>query len=166
MQGSDPGALPLRDIHLPDPISWWPPAPGWWLLALLSIALVALVVFFIRRRRLYRISAIYLAKQELDRIKRDFKTRQDKSVLVKELSELIRRLSISRFKREETAALTGQAWLEFLDQKSNNKLFSNGVGRVLIEAPYQAKPDYDSAELILLVSSWIESHSSRKRKRA
>jgi len=24
---------PLRPLHLPDQIGWWPPAPGWWLLA-------------------------------------------------------------------------------------------------------------------------------------
>ena len=27
----DPQQIPLRDLHLPDAISWWPLAPGWWL---------------------------------------------------------------------------------------------------------------------------------------
>ena len=31
--------LPLRDIHLPDAVSWWPPAIGWWLLAIIIVAL-------------------------------------------------------------------------------------------------------------------------------
>ena len=30
----------LRDIHLPEPISPWPPAPGWWILLVLSILLI------------------------------------------------------------------------------------------------------------------------------
>ena len=34
--------LPLRDIHLPGAIGWWPPAPGWWLLAALVFAGLAL----------------------------------------------------------------------------------------------------------------------------
>ena len=49
MNPQDPLAQ-LRDIHLPEPVSWWPPAPGWWLLAVLVlIALVAISVFFYKR---------------------------------------------------------------------------------------------------------------------
>ena len=36
--GADPLAL-LRGYHMPDPIDWWPPAPGWWLLLILTIGL-------------------------------------------------------------------------------------------------------------------------------
>ncbi len=38
-----PEPLPLRDIHLPAPVSWWPLADGWWLcFALLVLVAVAL----------------------------------------------------------------------------------------------------------------------------
>ena len=99
MQGSDPASLPLRDIHLPDPVSWWPLAPGWWALLLLLVIFVLSTTYFIRRYRNHKISALYLAKQELARIETDFNINQDKSNLIKELSELIRRLSISIFPR-------------------------------------------------------------------
>ncbi len=52
-QTVDFSQLPLRDIHLPGSIGWWPPAPGWWLLAgLLLAALVfaALITTGIRQR--------------------------------------------------------------------------------------------------------------------
>ncbi len=163
MQGTDPASLPLRDIHLPDPVSWWPLAPGWWALMLLLVIVVLLTMYFIRRYRNHKISALYLTIQELERIKTDFNINQDKSNLVKELSELIRRLSISIFPREESAGLTGEEWLKFLDQYSAKNEFNNGVGRVLIEAPYQADPEFNTNELIDLISSWIESIGKRKR---
>jgi len=47
-QGADPLAQ-LRDIHIPDSVSWWPPAPGWW--GLVVIIFVAMVLVWLWRRR-------------------------------------------------------------------------------------------------------------------
>jgi hypothetical protein len=156
-QATDSVTLPLRDIHLPDTILWWPPAPGWWLLFSLIIITVFSVFYIIRHRRNQRLSAIYMAKRELERIEEEFKSNKDKSILIKDISELIRRVTISLFNRAESASLTGKQWLSFLDQLNGDNSFTNGIGRVLIEAPYQANPEYDEKELLFLISAWIDS---------
>ena len=51
MNPLDPATLPLRDIHLPLPVDGWPPAPGWWLVALVVASLVAAGVVRWRRDR-------------------------------------------------------------------------------------------------------------------
>lgn len=33
--------LPLADIHLPDPIGFWPLAPGWWVVIVLLLVVIA-----------------------------------------------------------------------------------------------------------------------------
>ncbi len=39
----EPSELPLRDLHLPDAVGWWPLAPGWWGGHCNRIALIRLV---------------------------------------------------------------------------------------------------------------------------
>ena len=47
MNPNDAAQLALRDIHLPGLIAWWPPAPGWWLVAALALAgLVAFALYY------------------------------------------------------------------------------------------------------------------------
>ncbi len=41
----------LQPIVLPEPVKWWPPAPGWWLLA--ATLLIAIVLWrYVKHRRL------------------------------------------------------------------------------------------------------------------
>jgi len=155
----DAQELPLRDIHMPDAVSWWPPAPGWWgLLGLiLLLIIIVLVVRSWRRRRRLRNSAV----EELKRICDAFDQHNDALRLVRELSVLLRRIAISYFPRTDVASLTGDDWLRFLDKRGAfadiGQGFLYGPGKILNSGPYQARLDVDTQALIILCRRWVES---------
>ena len=149
--------LPLRDIHLPDPVSWWPPAPGWWGLAGLILPMLLALVWLRVARRRSRLKRGGLAM--LSRLAEQYRRNGDEQELVRELSVLLRRVALSVYPRRRVAALTGPEWLAFLDQSlspgGRPKAFSEGVGRALIDAPYNPACQVDAKALIGLVRKWI-----------
>lgn len=151
----DPASLPLRDIHLPGQALWWPPAPGWWVLLAIVLLLFVLAVFLIRRHKAGKHSAVSLARTELEQIESRYAETADRTGLARDLSALLRRLSISLFPRTDAAALVADEWLGFLDRFMADEPFQKGVGRALVDAPYQASPDFDSGELLELIRQWI-----------
>ncbi|AWL12395.1 hypothetical protein HMF8227_01925 [Saliniradius amylolyticus] len=106
MQASMPE---LRDIHLPEPVSFWPPAPGWWLLALLAFALLTFAVLAIRRWRRRR-QAQRQAKALLAQI--DWQGDQ----WPRELNSLLKRAAMAYFPLNDVASLHSGQWREFLCQ--------------------------------------------------
>lgn len=155
---TDPLQLPLRDIHMPPAISWWPPAAGWWGLACLLLSIILLSCWWIRRRQLLKLSAVNLAKQELLRIREQYSTHQDQQWLLRELSVLLRRLSISEYPRLQSASLTGDEWLQFLDKPMQGSPFKTGVGRVLLDAPYRPQVEFQEiGPLFTLCEDWIDA---------
>lgn len=160
---NDPLELPLKDIHLPADVSWWPPAPGWWIL--LGMILLAVAFYFWWRQRQQRInrSAITLARQELELLQNQYQKHKDGRQFVADLSVLLRRLSISAFPRQESASLTGDAWLEFLDASLGDDSFSTGPGRILLEAPYRPEVNVEELEpLIAICREWIDKLADKK----
>lgn len=153
--------LPLRDIHLPEEIGWWPPALGWWLAAVLVPLLIWLSIKLYKR--LTRNTALKTAKKILLEIKRD-NTLDDFDKLCR-LSVLLRRVAISLAPRSEVASLTGLAWLEYLDGSMQGNPFSQGVGKHLIESPYRNKEtlQLDLPALITLCEDWLKAQTTRKR---
>ena len=168
----DTPPLELRDIHLPEPISWWPIAPGWWFI--IATTLLIIIIIFITRK-------VYLSRQlkrdinaELTNIKQQFQTTQDKSQLARALSILLRRTCITYYPREHIAGLTGNDWLHYLDasrsSSSNANTFQSDIGQVLLNAPYlpdNKELDFDAQALIELCESWLTSaHKKTKRARS
>ena len=132
---ANPADLPLRDIHFPQGVGWWPPAAGWWLLVALLAVSVVLLCWYWRYRARHRIARLTLAA--IDRLDADFTATADSDGVIEALSDLLRRASMTQFGRPDSAALTGEAWLRFLDQNLDDAPFSKGAGRCLAVAPYQ-----------------------------
>lgn len=132
----NPETVPLRDLHLPEAIGWWPPAPGWWLLlgiVLLGAALAARALY--RRHR--RNAARRLALSELSRLKKAWDDDRNTAALAAATSDLLRRAMLAYAPRDEVAGLTGRAWLEWLDRGLERRPFSSGPGRSLEDLPYR-----------------------------
>ncbi len=132
MNPADPSTIPLRDIQLPEAIGWWPPAPGWWLLAALLLSGVLGAAWLFWRRRRSRLHSAALA--ELAAIERDYADHGDGHRCARRLSGLARRLALA-FAPERSAAATGTQWLGILEQLSGQPLPPQ-LSPVLLEAPY------------------------------
>jgi hypothetical protein len=132
----DPDLLPLRDIHTPEMVGWWPLAPGWWFLIALAVAGVGLLIYrqFVRWRWN---AARRAALAELASIRQHYEQGSDATTLAKSLSELLRRGMLAYAPRGEIAGLTGDRWLHWLDQGLDDRPFSSGAGRDIESLPYR-----------------------------
>lgn len=151
--------LPLRDIHLPDAVSFWPPAPGWWALALLLPALIAALRWLYKRIR--RRDAVKAAAQLLQQIRREH-AGDAKPTLVA-LSTLLRRVALSTASRQDVASLSGKAWLEYLDRSLPDAPFTQGPGRCLADAQYRPQPPAEAEldALFELCERWLKQQAKK-----
>ena len=147
----------LRDIHLPQPVSWWPPAPGWWM-ALGAVIVCILLVLVIRRGiRLRRWRQE--ARAAIAQLKQQHRERPELGQeVVERLSVLMRRVATTRFPAAEVASLSGERWLQFLDSHTKKgDPFQQGAGRLLADAPYRTQhvniPEVEA--LLKLCDRWV-----------
>jgi hypothetical protein len=159
---TDPTSLDnLIDIVSPAPVPWWPPAPGWFVVAgvLAIVAIATLVVYVLRwKGNAYRREAL----RELEAIVRE--SAGDPQRLA-DLPELVKRTALAAWPREIVAGLTGEQWLHFLDQTGRTADFTNGPGTELPDLAYipQRATKLDPTrrqDMIKAIRRWIERHDS------
>jgi hypothetical protein len=157
--------LPLKDIHLPGAIPWWPPAPGWWLLVALAMAALAAAGLRYYRRRHRRI-----ALRALKRVRLELEQGAEPVGCLQHVSSVLRRFvmtvtaSDARDGSGDVAGLIGRRWLAFLDSRWDRDAFSRGPGRILIAAPYARPESVDrqgALELTALCADWVKTQKLR-----
>jgi hypothetical protein len=151
-------SLALRDIHLPEAISWFPPALGWWLL----VFLIPLIIF--GAWGLFKRLTRYTALKSADKLLATIKVDSDLGDLEKlqQISIWLRRVSISTAVRQQSAGLTGKSWLNYLDNSIQGSPFSQGIGQCLIDVQFRrtAPDDLDINGLIALCESWLKAQKT------
>lgn len=102
---TDPASLDnLRDIVVPEPVSWWPLAPGWILLT--ALVLVLSVLFGIRRWKQWRANAY----------RRDALRMIEDANAPAEIATILKRTALAAYPRSKVASLTGDAWCDWLEE--------------------------------------------------
>lgn len=159
----------LVDIQLPEAITLWPVAPGWWLLLVMIIIFLSLLIYLIKRKPTIPLPTSKELKsqalKELHVIRDNYDPQSNPHKTVKTLSIFLRRYALSLYQRDSVASLTDEEWLSLLDniinknskQDPNNQSgqFSDKYSNLLTQVPYQSDKTVIDTELLteLLISS-------------
>jgi hypothetical protein len=159
----DPAQLPLRDIHLPTSIGWWPPAFGWWLLGALVLAGVAWGLVCWWRGRVRR-----AALRQLRGLVAALHAGAAPLPCVQQAGRILRRYSMTvAADPSAVAGLAGEAWLEYLDRRWRRGAFAHGAGRLLTQLPYApSAPEAEALSVAELCMAWIREQREPQRRSA
>ncbi len=139
----------LKDLQLPDAVSVFPLAPGWYgVIAILVLIMFAMGYWQIRRlHKLQRVSNIITL---LDSI-----ALQNNPQLLAEVSILLKRVAREKFPEQQPQSLFGDKWLQFLDKSGKTTNFTQGAGSILLDV-YQNKPLENPEKLITIIKAWLK----------
>jgi hypothetical protein len=127
--------LPLKDIHLPESVLWWPPAPGWWVLGVMLIAFLLLLPRLWRWLRYKPVKSLSL--KEFYQIRKKHQLQADRKQTLQAITALLRRIVITKSGRIGHAGVVGDDWLKQLNQMSNKNCFSPAQCELLKQGRYQ-----------------------------
>ena len=149
----------LADIHLPAEVSFWPPALGWWILALLL-----LIAGSFATRKLYEKAeqrkACQYALTELEScLKRLNESTGQKKLLryVNDVNTVLRRVALVKFPESNPGSLVGETWIAFIRRTGDSSRLDEQLSAALSHGRFRKQVEVDSQALNQMAHSWILS---------
>ncbi len=149
-------SLPLRDIIVPLDQGWWPPAPGWWLVAVIVLYILWLIVRRLVKYFTYEFAALRKAALNELFMLQNQATLSDHQ-FAERVSALLKRVAVVRYAQYQPALLSGKAWLAFLDQTNPAQSFSRAGGEAIGHAQYQDGSIINRCKLVDAANDWVKS---------
>ena len=147
----------LPPLHLPDPISFWPPAIGWWVLAvLLVLTVIFFVYYFIKRKHKNRLKKAAVC--ELDLLWQSYKKDNDAEKYVVAANRLLKQFVLQQYPHKNFHTLSGDQWLIGLAELSPKSNFNPDSAAILLTI-YEKEHDYvgnDVQALHALIAQWFK----------
>ncbi|HAH44715.1 DUF4381 domain-containing protein [Gimesia sp.] len=136
----------MHDIIVPEPISWWPWAPGWYVvLVVLLCAILYLGCCYWQHWRSNHYRRIALVELQ-------------QACSIPAVSELLRRTALAVAPRSEIAAKTGSSWTEWLIDRAPVSM-PDQIRQQLSAGVYDStESDCDIKELKAYAAQWIRRH--------
>lgn len=143
----------INEIVAPAGIDWLPQTIGWYVIGALGVALVI--------RWSWRVFKIWLR----DRYRREALSRlnalaSEQAATPASINELLKTAAIIASSRREVAALTGDAWSEWLAQRMSDPAsiaqLSDAVGAALYRTTSSSAAG--NAQLLEQAQTWIREH--------
>lgn len=149
----------LADIHLPEAVSIWPLAPGWYVLIALLLLLTVGGLWLRQRQR--RNAYRREATQALEAALSLYKQSEELNTYLQQFNAILRRTALSAGATPAVLSLKGEAWLAWLDQSAARLPGQFSQQHWLLAAAYQKNPTVDAAEigaLHALALAWVAQH--------
>jgi hypothetical protein len=148
----------LRDIHGAPAAPLWPPAPGWWVLAVIVAIGLAMLIrrairqHHIRQRRLQLIRFLEKIEQNVD-------PAADPQEYLSSLNRVFKIVALRAFPESHCALMQGREWTDFVQIKLGDiKKGEQGAIDDLValaDGPYQPAPVFNPESLSKATRQWI-----------
>jgi hypothetical protein len=140
----------MHDLVMPEPVSWLPQTPGWWVVLGWLVAVLLLAAWQVvkrRHRNRYRREAL----AELKAIEAEQGTGA-----AQRIAAVLKRTALVAYPRRDVAGLYGTAWARFLTESAGNDRQVAETAEELAAAAY--RPDVDPNALSGPARRWIRLH--------
>jgi hypothetical protein len=149
----------LKDIAVPEPVSWMPQTWGWVLVAvILAVSMAGLIIHLARRYRsnAYRREALAL----LVGMEGKLVDPSQREQALRDLAAILKRTALASGRREDVAALSGAAWVTFLQDGIDGEA-GHALNALLDDAEYQSGGTVEALstdDILSAARTWIRRH--------